>query len=179
MRVVVGSVAMRLNAELRCCYHLRHDDGPDPRAALGYLLGSIPFGLLLTRLGRQGRHPRHRLGQYRRDQRAAHRAKGLAAATLLLDALKGDRRGPAGAALTGPTPCQFAAAGALDRPLYPVWLRFTGRQGRRDLARSSLPSLLWQRGGLCAGLARTACSLSGSRRSPAWPRPSARRSARR
>ena len=40
--------------------------------ALGYLLGSIPFGLIFTRLGR-GRRAQDRLGQYRRDQCAAHR----------------------------------------------------------------------------------------------------------
>ena len=41
--------------------------------AVGYLLGSIPFGLMLTKLVGLGRHPRGRLGQHRRDQRAAHR----------------------------------------------------------------------------------------------------------
>ena len=41
--------------------------------AFGYLLGSIPFGLLLTRAAGLGDVRKHRLGQYRRDQRAAHR----------------------------------------------------------------------------------------------------------
>ncbi len=40
------------------------------------LLGSIPFGLLLTRAVRRARHPFHRLRQHRRDQRAAHRPQG-------------------------------------------------------------------------------------------------------
>ena len=44
------------------------------RLALGYLCGSIPFGLLLTRFAGTGGFARHRLGQHRRDQRAAHRA---------------------------------------------------------------------------------------------------------
>ena len=44
--------------------------------ASGYLLGSIPFGLLLTRARRPGRRARDRLGQHRRHQRAAHRQQG-------------------------------------------------------------------------------------------------------
>ena len=49
-----------------------------PLAAIlgGYLLGSIPFGLLLTRAAGLGDVRDDRLGQYRRDQRAAHRPKG-------------------------------------------------------------------------------------------------------
>jgi hypothetical protein len=91
------------------------------------LLGSIPFGLLLTRLAGKGDIREDRLGQYRRDQRAADRAKGLAAATLLLDAAKG------AAAVLLAQRCvarasQFAAR-ALIGHLYPVWLRFKGGKG--------------------------------------------------
>ena len=42
--------------------------------AIGYLLGSIPFGLLLTRFAGLGDIRTARLGQYRRDERPAHRA---------------------------------------------------------------------------------------------------------
>ena len=40
----------------------------------GYLLGSLPFGLLLTRWAGFGDRAQHRLGQYRRHQCLAHRA---------------------------------------------------------------------------------------------------------
>jgi acyl phosphate:glycerol-3-phosphate acyltransferase len=55
-------------------------------ALLGLLLGSIPFGLILTRLAGLGDVRQIGIGQHRGDQRAAHRRKGLAAATVLLDA---------------------------------------------------------------------------------------------
>ena len=119
----------------------RHEQHDAPgRLACRYLLGSIPFGLLLTRAVGQGRHPRHRVGQYRRDQRAAHRAKGLAAATLLLDAAKG--------ALAVWLAQRFwpgfelhAAAGALIGHLYPVWLRFRAARAWRPCSASWSPLL--------------------------------------
>ena len=61
--------------------------------AFGYLLGSIPFGLDPDAARRHAGHPLDRLRQYRRHQRAAHRPQGLAAATLIGDALKGTARG--------------------------------------------------------------------------------------
>jgi hypothetical protein len=42
----------------------------------GYLCGSIPFGLILTKLAGTARSALHRLRQYRRDQCAAHRQQG-------------------------------------------------------------------------------------------------------
>ena len=45
-------------------------------ALLGYLLGSIPFGVLITRGARPRRHQGHRLGQHRRHQRAPDRQQG-------------------------------------------------------------------------------------------------------
>ena len=46
------------------------------RCVVGYLLGSIPFGLLLTQAAGPRRRAQHRLRQHRRHQRAAHRAQG-------------------------------------------------------------------------------------------------------
>ena len=97
----------------------------------GYLLGSIPFGLLLTTRGRARRHPRHRLGQYRRDQRAAHRSKGLAAATLLLDALKG-AAAVLIARLAGERTRIVGAASPPCSATVPGLAAIQGRQGRRD-----------------------------------------------
>jgi len=49
---------------------------------VGYLLGSIPFGLVLTRARGAGRRQKNRLGQHRRDQCAAHRQQGSGGANL-------------------------------------------------------------------------------------------------
>jgi glycerol-3-phosphate acyltransferase PlsY len=100
---------------------------------LGYLLGSIPFGLLLTRLAARATCA-HRLRQYRRHQRAAHRPQGAGRATLLLDALKGTAAVLLVRALWPGPERSLRRAGALLGHLYPVWLR-SGRQGRRDLLR--------------------------------------------
>ena len=107
---------------------------------LGYLLGSIPFGLLLTRLAGKGDIRDDRLGQYRRDQRAADRPQGARRRDLLLDAAKG-----AAAVLLArrfwPGQRDFAAAGALLGHLYPVWLRFKGGKGVATLLGILIPLL--------------------------------------
>ena len=61
--------------------------------ALGYLLGSIPFGLLLTKAFGGPRHPRHRLRQYRRHQCAAHRPQGARRRDAALRHAEGHRGG--------------------------------------------------------------------------------------
>ena len=76
---------------------------------LGYLLGSIPFGLLLTRAAGTGH-------------------KGLAAATLLLDALKGVVAVLIARQL-GELAAVGAAAGAVLGHMFPVWLSFKGGKG--------------------------------------------------
>ena len=96
--------------------------------ALGYLLGSIPFGLLLTRLAGKGDLRSVGSGNIGATNVLRTGSKGLAAATLLLDALKGTaavllaQRYLPGGELS-------AAAGALIGHLYPVWLRFRGGKG--------------------------------------------------
>lgn len=96
--------------------------------ALGYLFGSIPFGLVLTRLA--GRGDVREVGSGNIGATNVMRAggKGLAAATLVLDALKATAAVLLARALFD-TPGTFAAAGALIGHLYPVWLRFRGGKG--------------------------------------------------
>ena len=98
--------------------------------ALGYLLGSIPFGLLLTRLAGKGDIRDIGSGNIGATNVLRTGSKPLAALTLDPRLPQGDRGDPArrsGCSATRPAP--FAAAGALVGHLYPVWLRFRGGKG--------------------------------------------------
>jgi glycerol-3-phosphate acyltransferase PlsY len=96
--------------------------------AIGYLLGSIPFGLILTRLAGKGDIREVGSGNIGATNVLRTGSKPLAAATLLLDILKG-----AAAVYVGRICCpgydHLAAAGALLGHLYPVWLKFKGGKG--------------------------------------------------
>ena len=94
----------------------------------GYLLGSIPFGLLLTRLAGKGDIREIGSGNIGATNVLRTGSKGLAAATLLLDAAKGAAAVLIGAALLARRG-QFRRGRRADRPLYPVWLRFKGGKG--------------------------------------------------
>jgi glycerol-3-phosphate acyltransferase PlsY len=101
-----------------------------PLAALvlGYALGSIPFGVLLTRLTGAGDLRRIGSGNIGATNVLRTGRKGLAAATLLLDMAKGTAA-LALADLLLPGTVQLAAIGALAGHLWPVWLRFAGGKG--------------------------------------------------
>jgi glycerol-3-phosphate acyltransferase PlsY len=97
--------------------------------ALGYLLGSVPFGLLLTRLA--GTQDIRTIGSRSIGAtnvlRTGH--KGLAAATLLLDVLKGTAAVVLAAWLLGREGALVAGLGAFLGHLFPVWLGFKGGKG--------------------------------------------------
>jgi glycerol-3-phosphate acyltransferase PlsY len=118
--------------------------------AVGYLLGSIPFGLLLTRLAGKGDIRDIGSGNIGATNVLRTGSKGLAAATLILDALKG-----AAAVLVAqrlwPDAVNFAAAGALIGHLYPVWLRFKGGKGVATML-GILAPLLWPAAAVYAAL---------------------------
>ena len=95
---------------------------------VGYLLGSIPFGLLLARFGGKGDLREIGSGNIGATNVLRTGSKGLAAATLLLDAAKG-AIAVVVAQLFWPDAANFAAAGAMIGHLYPVWLRFKGGKG--------------------------------------------------
>ena len=96
--------------------------------AFGYLLGSIPFGLLLTRAA--GGPDIREIGSGNIGATNVLRAgnKVLAAATLLCDMLKGSFAVLA-AARYGNDPMLAAALGAFLGHLFPVWLKFKGGKG--------------------------------------------------
>ncbi|CAN5179999.1 glycerol-3-phosphate 1-O-acyltransferase PlsY [soil metagenome] len=101
-----------------------------PLAALvlGYLLGSIPFGLLLTRIGGAGDLRSIGSGNIGATNVLRTGRKGLAALTLLLDAAKG-----AVAVLLArwinPDYALLGALAAFIGHCYPVWLGFRGGKG--------------------------------------------------
>jgi glycerol-3-phosphate acyltransferase PlsY len=94
----------------------------------GYLLGSIPFGLLLTRAAGLGDIRAIGSGNIGATNVLRTGRKGLAAATLLLDALKGLVAVLLGRAI-GPEAALAAGAGAVLGHMFPVWLSFKGGKG--------------------------------------------------
>jgi glycerol-3-phosphate acyltransferase PlsY len=96
---------------------------------IGYLLGSIPFGLILTRLA--GTQDIRSVGSGNIGATNVLRTgrKGLAAATLIGDALKGTAAVLIVAALFGERAALIAALGAFLGHLFPVWLKFKGGKG--------------------------------------------------
>jgi glycerol-3-phosphate acyltransferase PlsY len=97
--------------------------------ALGYLLGSIPFGLVLTRLAGAGDLRSIGSGNIGATNVLRTGRKGLAAATLALDALKATLAIVLAWFLFGPPTALAAAVGAILGHMYPVWLRFRGGKG--------------------------------------------------
>jgi glycerol-3-phosphate acyltransferase PlsY len=97
--------------------------------ALGYLLGSIPFGLFLTRLGGKGDVRDIGSGNIGATNVLRTGSKGLAALTLLLDCLKAVAAILIARRLLGDGTALFAAAGAMVGHLYPLWLKFAGGKG--------------------------------------------------
>lgn len=94
----------------------------------GYLLGSIPFGLLLTRSAGLGDIRAIGSGNIGTTNVLRTGRKDLAAATLVLDALKGTCA-VLFATRWGEQAAFAAAVGAFAGHLFPVWLRFRGGKG--------------------------------------------------
>jgi acyl phosphate:glycerol-3-phosphate acyltransferase len=95
---------------------------------LGYLLGSIPFGVLLTRIAGAGDLRQIGSGNIGATNVLRTGRKGLAAATLLLDIGKGAAAVLIADALF-PGTAALAGMGAFLGHCYPVWLRFRGGKG--------------------------------------------------
>jgi acyl phosphate:glycerol-3-phosphate acyltransferase len=95
---------------------------------IGYLLGSIPFGVLFTRLAGLGDIRTIGSGNIGATNVLRTGRKGLAAATLLGDGLKGTAAVLLGA-MWGPNTAILAALGAFLGHLFPIWLGFRGGKG--------------------------------------------------
>ena len=114
----------------------------------GYLVGSVPFGILLTRLAGLGDLRSIGSGNIGTTNVLRTGRKDLALATLLLDGGKG--AAPVLIAkLWGPDMALVAALGAILGHLFPVWLRFKGGKGVATTL-GILLALAWQVGiGAC------------------------------
>ena len=108
----------------------------------GYLLGSIPFGLLLTRAAGLGDVRNIGSGNIGATNVLRTGHKGLAAATLLLDMLKGTAAVLI-AGIYGTEPAIAAGLGAFLGHLFPVWLGFKGGKGVATYI-GVLAGLMWQ-----------------------------------
>jgi glycerol-3-phosphate acyltransferase PlsY len=97
--------------------------------AIGYLLGSIPFGLVLTRMAGLGDVRSIGSGNIGATNVLRTGNKKLAGATFLLDALKGTAAVLICAKLFGPEAGILAGFAAFIGHLFPVWIGFKGGKG--------------------------------------------------
>ena len=118
-------------------------------AAGAYLLGSVPFGLLLTRAAGLGDIRRVGSGNIGATNVLRTGRRGLAAATLLLDGLKGAVAiWLAVAAWPTAMAASIAAVCVILGHCFPVWLRFAGGKGVATLLGVAL-ALDWRAGVVC------------------------------
>lgn len=96
---------------------------------LGYLLGAIPFGLLLTLLAGKGDVRKIGSGNIGATNVLRTGSKVLAGLTLILDCLKATAAVLIAQRIFGPETGPAAGAGALIGHMYPVWLGFRGGKG--------------------------------------------------
>ena len=98
-------------------------------ALLGYLIGSIPFGPLLTKAAGMGDVRQIGSGNIGATNVLRTGNKGLAAGTLVLDLLKGFAPVALAGHLWGEVAMAFAAGAAVLGHCFPVWLGFKGGKG--------------------------------------------------
>jgi len=124
--------------------------GPTAALLIGYLLGSIPFGVLLTRGAGAGDLRQIGSGNIGATNVLRTGRKGLAAATLVLDLAKGAAAVLIANALFPGTGI-LAGIGAFIGHCYPVWLKFRGGKGVATLM-GIVVALHWPSGLVYAGV---------------------------
>jgi glycerol-3-phosphate acyltransferase PlsY len=124
--------------------------GPTAAILIGYLLGSIPFGVLLTRMAGAGDLRQIGSGNIGATNVLRTGRKGLAAATLVLDLAKGAAAVLIANALF-PGTGMLAGIGAFIGHCYPVWLKFRGGKGVATLM-GIVVALHWPSGLVYAGV---------------------------
>lgn len=130
---------------------------PSAALVLGYLLGSIPFGLLLAKAVGAGDLRKIGSGNIGATNVLRTGKKGIAVATLILDIAKGAVAVLIGAMLTDSGGI-IAAAGAFFGHCYPVWLRFQGGKGVATYLGIAL-ALYWPSGLVYAAVWLTAFAM--------------------
>lgn len=125
---------------------------------IGYLLGSIPFGVILTRLFGAGDLRQIGSGNIGATNVLRTGRKGLALATLLLDGAKG-AAAIVIAQMISPDVALFGGAAAFIGHLYPVWLGFRGGKGVATMLGTCL-ALSWVVGAVFAGVWLAGLALS-------------------
>jgi glycerol-3-phosphate acyltransferase PlsY len=134
MLCMVPLPAQSRGDEVRCaavpvCYHRAMPHEMLFGLAIGYLFGSIAFGVVLTRLAGKGDVRNIGSGSTGATNVLRTGSKPLALLTALLDCLKATAAIFLCQRLFGDDVGPYAAAGALLGHLYPVWLKFHGGKG--------------------------------------------------
>lgn len=125
-------------------------------ALLAYLLGSVPFGLVITRALGLGDLRQIGSGNIGATNVLRTGNKGAAATTLLLDAAKGGVAVLIARALLAEDAAQLAGLAAFLGHLFPIWLRFKGGKGVATFI-GTLLALAWPVGlGVCIAWAAAA-----------------------
>ena len=117
---------------------------------IGYGLGSIPFGVLVTRALNLGDLRKIGSGNIGATNVLRTGHKGAAAATLLLDGFKGALAVWILGALWGPTAAAIGALAALAGHCWPVWLKFRGGKGVATFLGALLALAPWAGVAACA-----------------------------
>ncbi|SLN21662.1 Glycerol-3-phosphate acyltransferase [Roseovarius albus] len=117
-------------------------------AIIGYLLGSIPFGMVLTRLMGLGNLREIGSGNIGATNVLRTGNKAAAAGTLVLDGGKGAAAVVLARCLAGEDAAQIAALAAMIGHCYPVWLGFRGGKGVATFL-GLLLALAWPVGVAC------------------------------
>ena len=123
----------------------------------GYSIGSVPFGLLFTKMSGLGDIREVGSGNIGATNVLRTGKKGIAAATLFADIIKGVFAALLGTQF-GPDIAVVAALGAFLGHLFPVWLKFQGGKGVAT-AIGIILALSWQTGLAAIGVWLLAAAL--------------------